>query len=129
MTRPTSKPMVGTPGVGDSPGPDEAQLIFALETVHRAIFQYPMAIQAAFSALVVEGRRYAETDEGAVLCQRLGRARVMGRARILWDVLSMSAFTERNDGPLPSVFADTLVRALKSRHIEPLLSKILERRS
>jgi hypothetical protein len=112
-----------------TPAPEEAQLMSALEAVHRAIFKYPMAIQAAFGALVAEGRRYAQTEDGAILCDRLARAREMGRARLLWDVLSLSAFTEQSEGPLPSVFADTLVRALRSRHLEPLLSKVLERRS
>jgi len=128
MRRRASEPRLEPPPTGVATDSEEAHLLPALDALHRAIFKYPIAIKAAFSALVAEGRSYAETEEGAVWCERLSQAKMMGRARLLWEVLSLSAFTERNDEPLPSVFADTLVRALKSQHLEPLLSKVLERR-
>ncbi len=106
----------------------EEQEVDALAAVQRIIFKYPMATQAAFSALVAEGRRFATTSEGRNLALRLTRAKEMHRARMLWEVLSMSAFTERYDGPLPSLFVDTLVRTLKTQHLEPLLTRIFQRR-
>jgi hypothetical protein len=99
-----------------------------LEELQVLIFKYPIAIQAAFSALVAEGRRFAETLEGRERLERLAAAKSLGRGRMLWEVLSMSAFTERHTGPLPSLFVDKLVRALQSSRLESLLSRVFERR-
>ena len=46
---------------------------------------------------------------------------------MLWEVLSLSAFTEKDDGPLPGVFVESLVRVLRTRHLEPLLSRVFEK--
>jgi len=108
--------------------PAEEQELDALAGLQRVIFKYPMATQAAFSALVAEGRRFASTPEGRDLALRLTSAKEMDRARMLWEVLSMSAFTEQYDGPLPSLFVETLVRTLKTQHLEPLLTRLFERR-
>jgi hypothetical protein len=107
---------------------DDDETLGALVALQKAIFKYPLAIQAAFAALVAEGRAYAETEEGAQWHQRLCQAKRMGRARMVWEVLSLSAFTERYEGLLPTVFVDALIRTLKTRHLEPALSKVFERR-
>jgi hypothetical protein len=106
----------------------DAEMVEALGVLQKAIFKYPLAIQAAFGALVAEGRAFAETPEGAQWRDRLSRSKSLGRARMVWEVLSLSAFTERYEGLLPTVLADTLVRAIKTRHLEPTLSKLFERR-
>jgi hypothetical protein len=107
--------------------PSDAEVLAALRALERVIFKYPIAIQAAFAALAREGRRYAATPEGARLLARLDSAHSMGRARVVWEVLSLSAFTEKPDSPLPTFFVDNLVRALRTRHLEPLLSRVFER--
>jgi hypothetical protein len=99
----------------------------ALTGLQRAIFKYPLATQAAFAALVAEGRRYATTPEGAELKRRLEYSEAAGRARMLWEVLSLNTFSEKHDGALPSLLLESLLRAIKTKHIEPLLSKIFER--
>lgn len=96
----------------------------ALRSLRLAIFKYPMAVQAAFSALAAEGRRFAETPEGAEWLARLEHAERTGRARLLWDVLSLRSFTERRDAPLPSALVEALSRALSVRHVEPLVTRI-----
>src|SRR6187200_824505 len=105
---------------------EDAEVILALTSLQRAIFKYPMAVQAAFSALVAEGREFSKTKAGAEWKQKLAAAQASGKARMVWEVLSMGAFTERYDGPLPSVFVDTLVRSLRTKHLEPLLSRLFE---
>jgi hypothetical protein len=107
--------------------PSDAEVLATLRALERVIFKYPMAIQAAFSALAAEGRRYAGTPEGSLWQRRLAAAHSMGRARMLWEVLSLSAFTEKNAGPLPGVFVESLVRVLRTRHLEPLLSRVFEK--
>jgi hypothetical protein len=100
-----------------------------LESVRAAVFRHPIAVQAAFAALVAEGRRYAETAEGTELLEGLLRSPSLSRLRVAWEVLTMSAFVEKPEGALPSVFVDTLMRNLKVTALEPLLARLLERRS
>lgn len=105
-----------------------AELDRALGNLHRALFRYPMAAQAAFSALVTEGRRFARTPEGAEWQKRLLSARETGSAQLLWEILSSRTFTERTEGALPSTLLDALSRAIRVKNIEPLLARIIERR-
>ena len=95
-----------------------------LKRLRRAIFKYPMATQAAFAALVAEGRRYALTDEGAEWRKRLGHAKATGRARMLWETLSLGTFSDRIEEPLPGALAEALLQTLRRQHLEPLLAKL-----
>lgn len=124
----TRRRSAAAPPAGPAPELSDAELSRALETLERALFKYPLAVQAAFGALVAEGRRFAATPEGAIWRERLQRSQGAGRARLVWEVLSLSSFTERSDGPLPSALLDKLVRAVKHRHLEPLLSRVFEGR-
>jgi hypothetical protein len=107
---------------------DDRELIAALRSFQEALWRHPMAVQTVFSALVREGREYAKTPEGAALQDGLSRSPSLARARMIWEVLSLSAFVEKPDGALPSVFLETLLRGVKVGAIEPLLSRLFERR-
>lgn len=106
----------------------EVDLTQALRQLQLALWHHPIAVQAAFSALVREGRRFAETEEGARLRDGLARSETLAKTRMVWEVLSLSAFSEKSEGALPSVFADALVKAIKSNAIEPVLSRLFDRR-
>ena len=75
-----------------------------------------------------EGRAFAKTPEGARLRDGLSRSPTLAKTRMVWEVLSLSAFVEKPDGALPAVFAEALVRAIKVKAVEPLLSRLFERR-
>jgi len=107
---------------------DARELEELLSEVQDAVWRHPIAVQAAFAALVREGRRFAETSEGADLLAALSRSPTLARARNVWEVITLSAFEAEPEGALPSVFLDTLVRGLKVRKLEPLLSRLFERR-
>jgi hypothetical protein len=107
---------------------EEAELARLLESIRGSVFRHPIATQAAFAALVAEGRRFAMTPEGAALLQALLRSPTISRLRVAWEVLTMSAFVESPQGAVPSVFIDTLVQRLKVTALEPLLARLLERR-
>jgi len=109
-------------------GADEEELVELLSAVQRAVWRHPIAVQAAFAALVREGKRFAETPEGAELLAALSRSPTLARARNVWEVVTLSAFEAEPEGALPSVFLDTLVRGLKVRALEPLLARLFERR-
>jgi len=114
------------PGSESQVDADELQ---TLKRLRRAIFRYPMATQAMFSALVAEGRQYATTEEGAEWRKRLGYAKATGRARMLWETLSLGTFSERSEEPLPSVLGEALLRTLRRTHLEPLLAKLFTKDS
>jgi hypothetical protein len=106
----------------------DANLEQGLRRLQEVLLRHPLAVQAAFSALVAEGRTFAKTAEGAELRDRLARSSRFGKARMVWEVLTMSGFTERPQGALPGVFVDALARAMVSDRLEPLLSRIFEKR-
>jgi hypothetical protein len=98
----------------------------ALRALRRALFEHPIAAQSAFAALVREGRRYAETPEGAAWKQRLAGSDLVARGRVVWEVLTQSAFTEDADTTLPSVLLDAFSRSTAVSMLEPFLSLIFE---
>lgn len=106
----------------------DLELVGHLRALRRVLFRYPVATQAAFSALVAEGRRFAETPEGAALHARLLSAKPTANAQLLWELLSSRTFTERADGALPSTLLDALGRAIRVKALEPLIARALERR-
>jgi hypothetical protein len=91
-----------------------------------AVLRHPAATQAAFSALVAEGRRFARTEDGAALADALAGSELLARGRMIWEVLTMSAFVEGEDG-LPSVIIDELARAASNGSLESVLSRVFER--
>jgi hypothetical protein len=117
----------------DDPSPrptgSEAELEGMLEVVRAAAFRHPIAVQAAFSALIAEGRRFAETPEGAGLLEELLHSPTVSRLRVAWEVLTMSAFVESAEGAIPSVFVETFLQKLRVTALEPLLARLLERRA
>jgi len=109
-------------GAGDDA--DAATLRF-LRRFSAMIFKHPAATQAVYAALVAEGRRFAETEEGARLAESLARSDLVAKARMVWEVLSMSAFRENGDG-LPSVIVDDFARAAQRDGIETILSRLAD---
>jgi hypothetical protein len=107
---------------------DDSELIQALRSLQNAIFRHPIAIQSLYAALVREGREYAKTPEGAELLESLARSPSLAKTRMAWEVISLGAFVEHPDGALPSVFMDKLVREIKVSALEPLLSRLFERK-
>jgi hypothetical protein len=90
--------------------------------------RYPIAAQAAFAALAAEGRRFAQTDEGAAWKERLASSKLVAELRVIWDSLGMTAFVEKPTEALPTFFVDGLVNAASSDDVESLLSQVLKER-
>jgi hypothetical protein len=107
--------------------PDD--VVSVLYLVQEAILRYPIVVQAVFSALVAEGRRYAESPEGGALRDRLVRSQSTASARMIWELLTANSFVERPTQVLPSALVERLVRALAVQGIEPLISRLFERRA
>ena len=100
----------------------------ALYQLQDVLLRHPMVTQAVFGSLVREGRRFANTAEGVALLDRLARSASVARARMIWEVLSLNAFVEPSTSALPSVFLERVVKALAIDGLEPVLSRIFEKR-
>lgn len=102
-----------------------AELLLALSDV---LLRHPIAVQAAFAALAAEGRRFAETPEGARCKEDLAASELFDRVRLIWRSLGMHAFVEQPTEILPSFFLDGAIRAAFLDKLEPLLSSIFDER-
>lgn len=122
-TRSPSSPS-GEPNQPSSGGPE-----FTEETLfrraHELLFRHPSVTQGIFRALVLEGRGFAQTPEGAALQDRLLNSPHVARARMLWDVISLSAFTPGEEA-LPSVVLLELARASQTDELEKKLALLFE---
>jgi hypothetical protein len=107
---------------------DDSELVRALRAFQNAVFRHPIAIQSLYTALVREGREYAKTQEGSELLERLASSPGLAKTRMAWEVITLSAFVEKPEGALPSVFLDKLVREIKVSALEPVLSRLFERK-
>jgi hypothetical protein len=104
----------------------QEDVVSALYWMRDSIYRYPMVVQAVFSFLVAEGRRFAETEEGEQLRNRLMRSPSSASARMIWELLTTHAFVEKPVHALPSAFIERFVRLVATRGIEPLISRIFE---
>lgn len=116
-----------TPPAPETEGADE--LANALRLLQQLIWAHPVATQRAFSALVREGRAYAQTEEGSALRASLERSVLPSRARQIWDTLSMGAFSDDSTEVLPSMFIDAIARAAQTAGLEDLLSRVFIERT
>lgn len=98
------------------------------ETVRRLreaqtlLVKYPVAAQAAFAALVREGRSFARTADGAAWRRRLVGSPLLARARTLFEGLA-GGIVGAEEGPLPTVYVHAFMRALDSE-LEVVLAEV-----
>lgn len=91
------------------PAADADPLTGMLRQIHGALMLHPIAAQALYSALVAEGRRFAETEEGAALLTGLRHSPTLTRMGPAWEVIS-AGLNEPDAGvTLPSAWVDALV--------------------
>lgn len=113
------------PAPPDSPRTWSAdEIIGLLNDAQMAILKYPTAAQAAFSAVVREGRRYAETDEGKAWLDALSTSGLMRRARWLWETTSLNMLQEDESTIVPSTYLEALLRAAEVPDMEELLGRV-----
>jgi hypothetical protein len=111
--------------VDDTLPGEHSELAAALQALQRALLNHPVATQAAFAALVAEGRRFAQTDEGKEWERGLLGSELLSNGRVVWEVMTQSAFTEHGE-LLPSVLVDAFARSSAISALEPFLSLLFE---
>lgn len=103
----------------------DEELVRILREGQFLILRHPVAAQAAFRALVAEGRRFAETKVGRRWKNRLARSELIRRGRMVWQGSVLNMLEEESDTPLPSAFLDALLAATASENLPALLSQLL----
>jgi hypothetical protein len=104
--------------------PDDDELQRLLREGQYLLLQHPVAAQAAFSALVAEGRRYARTEAGRQWQARLRGSDLIRRGRVVWEVVTLKMLEERPPNVMPTTYLDAMVQATASPELEPLLAKL-----
>ena len=97
-----------------------------LRRARMVLFRHPLASQAAFSALVAEGRAYAKTDQGAQLKRELTASPSARRLRTVFEIATMNALREKPDTLMPTAVIEASSRILAERYLEERLSHVFE---
>ena len=102
----------------------------AIHQLARAIIKHPLAAQAAYRALVREGRAFAATDEGRRVRAKLARSELAARLRTAWQLVTFGMLEgDAPPGAIPSVLVEALVQAVFRSRFEARLSDAMLGRS
>jgi len=99
--------------------------VAVLRRLQHVFLAHPIAAQAAFAALVAEGRRFAETAAGQRWQHRLARSPLLRRARAPWDAATLWLLEEGSPEVLPSSYVDALFAVAQSPALEPLIERLM----
>jgi hypothetical protein len=108
---------------GERPWSD-AYILSLLDKAQLALLKHPTAAQAAFSALVGEGRRFARTAEGAEWLDALSTSSFIRRARWVWETTSLNMLEEDETTVVPSTYLEALLRAAEGPDMDQVLSRV-----
>ncbi len=114
------------PGAAEDSGGDA--LLGVLRRLRGLLLQHPLAAQAAFSALVAEGRRFATTPEGAAWKSALAGSELVRDGRQLWDALALNLLEEDASTVVPSTYLEALFQAASSSELETLVRRLRDAR-
>jgi hypothetical protein len=106
---------------------EDAEVIALLQHLQRAVLEHPVAAQAAFSALVAEGRAFSRTEEGKRWCRRLAASRLVEKGRAIWDVATLNVLEESESTVVPSRILDAFVKLTHERALETILARLYEK--
>lgn len=90
------------------------------------VLRHPVATRSAARALIAEGRRFAETEEGQRWKERLGGSELVRRAQLVLDVGTWGSLAAGDEHLLPSQLVDALARAASRRDLEAELARRVE---
>jgi len=117
-------PPVAPREVGAAEGSGESEQVELLRRLQVLLLQHPLSAQAAFTALLAEGRRFAATPEGAAWKSALAGSELVRNGRLLWDVLSLNLLEEEESTVVPSSYLEALFRAASSPDLEGLMRRL-----
>lgn len=89
------------------------------------VLRHPVAAQAAFAALVAEGRRFAQTDEGRRWRDALADSELVRRGRALWEGSVLNLLEDDREAMLPSALVDAIARAASRGELGSFVGELL----
>lgn len=121
--RSSDMPSQGVPGEEAT----EAETLPFLRGLQEMLLRHPQAAREVFGALVAEGRRALETEEGRRQADALRDSDLMHQARLVLQMTSLSLL-EGADRPnlLPSAYLDGFFRAAASSDPDALLDRLFD---
>lgn len=109
--------------LANEPEDELSRLLYELRWL---VLQHPVAAQAAYRALVAEGRAYAETEEGRRWRERLAGSELVRRGKSVWELGTLGMLDAESDRVLPSQLVEAFARAASRRDLEDALARRLE---
>lgn len=104
---------------------DQSESILELlRELQRAVLVHPEAARATFSALVEEGRAFAQTEQGRRWQERVLGSELLERALIVWQNATLWLGEQDHDGATPSAVIDALAAAARSPERDLLLERL-----
>ena len=95
-----------------------------LRRAQRLILRHPVAAQAAWAALVAEGRAYRQTAEGERLAAALADSEPLDALRRTLQFVTCGTLDDDPTGPLPSRYLDALLSARGIAELELALTRV-----
>lgn len=105
---------------------DPAQIPPSLRALQLLVLEHPIAFQAAFAALVAEGREFAKSEAGREWRERLAKSSLLHRARLALELGSLWMLEEKPVGVLPSGFVDALFVTAGSSELESIVDGLFD---
>lgn len=103
---------------------EEAESLALLRHLQGAVLEHPVAAQAAFAALVREGRAFSRTPEGMEWACRLSASRLVEKGRAIWEVATLNVLEEDSSTIVPSRILDAFVKLTHEHAVETLLARL-----
>lgn len=99
--------------------------VAVLRCLQHVLLRHPVAAQAAFAALVAEGRRFAGTPAGADWQRRLTGSALLRRLRAPWDAATLWMLEDGTPDVLPSAYVDALCSVAQSDVLEETVQRLM----
>jgi hypothetical protein len=100
------------------------EVLGLLRRLQVLLLKHPIVTQAAFSALVAEGRRFGATPEGAAWKSALATSELLQQGRRLWDTLSLNIPEEDPSTVIPSAYLEAFFQVAASSDLDGLLRQL-----
>jgi hypothetical protein len=107
---------------------DDDSLAHRLRNAQRLLDSSPELARIAMQACVAEGRRFAQTPEGARWKDTLSRSELIGRGRLVWKACGLDVLLEDAPELVPPDWLDSFVAQIGSADLEALVSALTAER-
>ena len=104
---------------------DDDSLAHRLRNGQRLLTSSPELVCIVVQACVAEGRRFAQTPEGARWKDTLSRSELIRRGRLVWKAYGLDALLEGAPKLVPSDWLDSFVAQIGSADLEALLAALM----